>query len=100
MFYNIRYAEDRELLKHRLDASICFFCKTPRDKKVHETFLTGWHCKGCNVPQMLIEQSTRKTYRRIGKYCSLCYQQDCYYTKQRRHFKREVALEREIISLS
>lgn len=98
-FYNVRYTDDRELLAFRLDLSICSHCGWVRNKKMHTTYLTDWHCKGCNIAGMILQQSLRVNYRKIGKYCNQCYMADWYDRKNGKRFKREVAVERNIVVL-
>lgn len=71
----------------------------PRRPKLFESYRTDWHCKGCNIPATVLTQSLRVAYRKIGKYCNLCYMQDWYEWKNGRRFKREVAIKRDVVSL-
>lgn len=98
-FYNIRYTTDQYLLGYRLDFSICSHCGMPRNQTMSDEAAHDWHCEGCNIPGKVLTGLMRVSYRKIGKYCNLCFMADWYEWKNGKRFKREVAIKREIVCL-
>lgn len=97
--YNARFCYDIKLLSYRIDFSVCNYCRVPRNIKLAEKYLSDWHCWGCGIPGIFLLGFRDGKYKKTGKYCSLCYQQDWYTWKGGRRFKREVAIKRDIVLL-